>query len=324
MMLSRSAQSLYWLGRYLERAGNLCRLLQVQSESLVDRPVREIHFGWNRVYKYVRRHPPGGEVQLFGDEDFVLADSFALADDLTFERTNPSSVYSCFAQGRENARHTRHCISPEVWTCLNTTYLRLQRQDISSVWRWERTAFYQGLATDIETFGGLAEATMYHDDRWSFLQLGRLVERAQGAAALLLAHIDTVTGSSHEEFHEEDWTSLLRVFYALEVYKHTYSVAVLPDRVMDLLVSDPLLPESLGRSVALADSQIGAIGSGPFSRSGRALQRLVGRLSSMINYEWPDEEERVALLRQISEGTEELHFLITEAYFDYPVQEPDW
>lgn len=320
-MLSRSAQSLYWLGRYLERAGNLSRLLQLQSESLVDRPIREIHFGWTRIYNYVRREPPGGEIRLFGDEEFVLADSFALADDLTFEKDNPSSVFSCFALGRENARHTRHCISPEVWTCLNTSYLRLQEQNIASVWRWEPTAFYQALSADIETFGGLAESTMYHDDRWSFLQLGRYVERAQGAAALLLAQLETAVSSASEEFHEEDWTSLLRVFYALEVYNHSYSVAVLPDRVLDLLVSDPLLPESLGRTVRLTEAEIAAIGSGPNSRTGRAMQRLVGRLSAMINFEWPDEEERVPLLKEISAGTEELHFLITKAYFDYPVQD---
>ena len=59
-MLSRSAQSLYWMGRYLERAGHLCSLLRLQSEALVDRPVREIHFGWNRIYASVRREPPGG------------------------------------------------------------------------------------------------------------------------------------------------------------------------------------------------------------------------------------------------------------------------
>ncbi len=320
-MLSRSAQSLYWLGRYLERAGNLSRLLQLQSESLVDRPIREIHFGWTRIYNYVRRSPPGGEIRLFGDEEFALADSSALADDMTFELSNPSSVYSCFAQGRENARHTRHCISPEVWTCLNTSYLRLNQENFIRMWQGEPTAFYQGLAADIETFGGLAECTMYHDERWSFLQLGRHVERAQGAAALLLAQIDTAIASASQEFHEEDWTSLLRVFYALEVYNHAYSVAVLPDRVLDLLVSDPLLPESLGRSVTLIGEEIRAIGGGPFSRSGRALQRLVGRLYAMINYEWPDEEERVPLLREISEATEDLHFLITEAYFDYPIQE---
>ena len=319
-MLSRNAQSLYWLGRYLERAGNLCRLLQLQSESLVDRPIREIHFGWNRIYSYVRRQPPAGEVSLFGDEEYVLADSFALADDLTFERTNPCSVYSCFAQGRENARHTRHCISQEVWTCLNTAYLRLQGQDIGAVWRWQPTAFYQSVATDIETFGGLAESTMYHDDRWSFLQLGRYVERAQAGAALLLSQIDTA--NADPEFHEADWTSLLRVFYALEAYSLSYSVAVRPDRVMDLLVSDPLLPESLGRTVALIESEVAAIGSGPYYRSGRALQRSVGRLSAAINYEWPDEEEPVPLLREISEGAEELHHLITAAYFDYPTQQP--
>ena len=319
-MLSRSAQSLYWLGRYLERAGNLSRLLQLQSESLVDRPVRDIHFGWTRIYNYVRRDPPAGEMAILGDEEYVLADSFTLADDLTFERTNPCSVFSCFSQGRENARHTRHCISQEVWTCLNTAYLRLQELDISSVWHWEPDTFYQSVATDIETCGGLAESTMYHDDRWSFLQLGRYVERAQGAASLLLAQVDTTGQGREQEFHEEDWISLLQVFYALEVYNHTHSVAVLPDRVMDLLVSDPLLPESLGRTVKLVESEIAAIGSGPFSRSGRALQRLVGRLSAMINYEWPDEEEPIRLLREIAEGTNELHYLITEAYFDYPVQ----
>ena len=165
---------------------------------------------------------------------------------------------------------------------------------------------------------------MYHDDRWSFLQLGRYVERAQGAAALLLAQIDTATATAraNQEFHEEDWTSLHRVFFALEVYNHTYSVAVLLDRVMDLLVSDPLLPESLGRTVKLIESEIGAIGSGPYSRSGRALQRLVGRLFATVNYEWPDEEERLALLEEMSKGADELHFLISEAYFDYPVQRP--
>ena len=59
-MLSRHAQSLYWIGRYLERAGRLCRLLRLQSEALVDRPVREIHFGWNRIYASMKRDPPGG------------------------------------------------------------------------------------------------------------------------------------------------------------------------------------------------------------------------------------------------------------------------
>ena len=320
-MLSRNAQSLYWIGRHLERAGHLCRLLRLQSESLVDRPVREIHFGWNRIYSNLDREPPGGGVELFGDEDFALADSYALADDLTFERSNPSSVYSCFAAGRENARHTRQCISPEVWTSLNTSFLKLQQQDMASVWRGEPRIFYEDTASEINTFGGLTESTMYHDEGWSFLQLGRYVERVQGVCALLLSQIDSSATEEDADYYEADWTSLLRIFHAVEVYHHIHKANVVPDRVLDLLVSDPLLPDSLSRSVSLVASEIDAIGRGPRRHSSRAVQRLTGRLSSFINNEWPDHDDRVAVLRDVDEYSSELHFLITAAYFEYPIQE---
>ncbi len=318
-MLSRSAQSLYWMGRYLERAGYLCSLLRLQSEALVDRPIREIHFGWNRIYASIRREPPGGRVDLFGDEEFALADSFALADDLTFERSNPCSVLSCFAMGRENARHQRHCISPEVWTCLNTAYLRLQQQDLAMVWREEPRSFYAGAEAEINTFSGLTESTMYHDEGWSFLQLGRNIERAQCASALILSQIDISNAS--EEVYEADWTSLLRAFHALEVYNRVYTADIVPEEVLELLVSDPLLPDSLSRSMNLVSGEVETIGRGPRRHSNRAVHRLSGRLTSMINHEWPDQEDKIGLLREFNEYCGELHYLITAAYFEYPIQE---
>ena len=320
-MLSRHAQSLYWIGRYLERAGHLCRLLRLQAEAMVDRPVREIHFGWNRIYNSIGSQPPGGRVDLFGDEEFALADSFALADDLTFERGNPSSVYTCFARGRENARDTRHCISPEVWTALNSTYLNLQEQNIVTIWRGQPRDFFNTMLTDINTFGGLAETTMYHDEGWSFLQLGRYIERSHCAVSLLLSQIETSEASATQEFYEADWISLLRIFHALDVYNHINSAVVQPGPVLDLLVSDPLLPESLCRSINLAEAEVETIGRGPRRHSNRAVHRLTGRLSGLINYEWPDREERIPLLHEISEYCGELHHLITAAYFEYPVQE---
>ena len=96
-MLARSAQGLYWMSRYLERAKHLCRLLRLQSEALVDRPIGEIHLGWNRIYASVGRHPPIGGIVILDNDDYMLADSYTLADDLTFERTNSGSVWSCFA-----------------------------------------------------------------------------------------------------------------------------------------------------------------------------------------------------------------------------------
>ena len=129
-MLSRSAEGLYWLGRYLERAQHLSRLLRLQTEALVDRPVEEIHFGWLRIYGSLNRQPPVGNIELLAQDDYSLADSYTLADDLTFEPTNPDSVWSGVARTRrENARHVRHCLSAEMWTCLNRSYLRLQGHD---------------------------------------------------------------------------------------------------------------------------------------------------------------------------------------------------
>ena len=318
-MLSRSAQSLYWMGRYLERADHLSRLLRLQSEALVDRPIREIHFGWNRIYSSIRREPPGGRADLFGDEEFVLADSYALADDLTFERSNPSSVLACIAMGRENARQQRHCISPEVWTHLNSVYLRLQQQDLAEIWRFEPRSFYAGIQSDVNTFAGLAESTMYHDEGWTFLQLGRNMERAQWASSLLLSQMEM--SEDVEAVYETDWVSLLRVFHALEVYNHAYSAELVPEQVIDLLVSDPLLPDSLCRSINTMSEEIESVGRGPRRHSNRAVHRLAGRLASMINNDWPDSEDKVEVLREVDEYAGELHLLVTAAYFEYPIQE---
>ena len=79
-MLARSAQGLYWMSRYLERAEHLCRMLRMQTEILVDRPLREIHFGWIRIYGSIGRQPPSGDIELLEDGDYSLADSYALAD----------------------------------------------------------------------------------------------------------------------------------------------------------------------------------------------------------------------------------------------------
>ena len=154
-MLSRSAESLYWMGRYFERTGHLCRLLRWQVESLVDRPIREIHFGWYRIYGSLGRPIPGADAQLVGGgDDFMLVDSFALADDLTFERTNADSVWSGFVHGRENARQMRHHLSAEVWTNLNQAYLRFRKLRIEDIWKTAPETFYEGVAYDIDALAG--------------------------------------------------------------------------------------------------------------------------------------------------------------------------
>ncbi len=324
-MLSRSAQGLYWLGRYLERAGHLCRLLRLQTEALVDRPLREIHFGWSRIYSSVNRQPPAGRLELISADDyaladeFVLADSYTLADDLTFERTNPASVWSCLAGGRENARQMRHCISAEMWTSLNLPYLRMQKLTIQDIWATSPESFYAETAAEIDTFAGVAAATMYRDDGWRFMQLGRFIERAQLAVALLLAQL--AIESLTEEHSDADWTNLLRAHHAFEVYNRRYSVEVRPAQVVDLLATDPLLPDSLCRSLDMAEAELTAIGPGPNERSSGATQRLASRLGALIHYDWPDRKDHGGLLREVDEHCRELHRLVTVTYFDYPIED---
>ncbi len=318
-MLSRSAQGIYWMARYLERAEHLCRLLRLQTEALVDRPIREIYFGWSRIYNSMNRQPPGGSLEWLGSDDYALADSYTLADDLTFEHSNPDSVWSCFALGRENARQMRQCISAEMWTCLNLAYLRIQKLSIQDIWTTSPESFYAETASEIDTFAGVAAATMYRDEGWRFMQFGRFIERAQLSAALLLAQL-TIDKLS-KEYSDADWTSLLRVYHAFEAYNRSYSVEVQPSQVLDLLATDPLLPDSLCRSLDMAAAELAAIAPGPNAHSSGATQRLAGRLGALIHYEWPDRGDREDLLRQVSEYCRKLHHLVTTTYFDYPIED---
>ena len=319
-MLARSAQGLYWMGRYLERAGHLCRLLQLQVEALVDRPIHEIHFGWSRIYASLDRQPPfGGGIELEESDDITLADSYTLAGDLTFERSNLESIRSCFSLGRENARQMRHCISAEMWTCLNLAWLRVRDLEIEDIWKVSPESFYAQTTREVDTLIGVAEATMYRDEGWRFMRLGRFIERAQLLVALLLAQV--TTSRALDAAPETGWTSVLRAWHALDAYERSYSVEVRPDRVLELLVADPLLPGSLYCSLETLASELEALGPSPDARAGAAAERLAGRLCALIRYEWPDRADRTDLLSQVREHCFELHGLVNAAYIDYDLKD---
>ena len=313
-MLARTAQGIYWMSRYMERAQHLCGMLKMQSEALVDRPIREIHLGWNRIYVSIGRMPPAGGTVLVDNDDYMLADSYTLADDLTFERTNPDSVWNCFAQGRENARQMRQSISAEMWSCLNVAYLQVQGMNIQDIWRGSPEGFYTWMVGQLDTFAGIASATMYRDEGWHFMQLGYFIERAQLLTGLLNAQLELdETGGEHSD---GDWISLLRLYHALEVHNRTYSIEVKPESVIELLSTDILLPGSLTRSLDMALYEISAIGSGPDERSSGNVKELAGSLASTI-HNWKDQPDKRTLLARVNADCRELHQLVNQTYFDY-------
>ena len=316
-MLARSAQGLYWMSRYLERSEFIARLLELQTRALVDRPLAEIHFGWRRIYGSLGISPPAGDLEADHSDDYALADSYTLAGDLTFEPSNPNSMRSCFAAGRENARQMRHCISSGMWMNLNLAWLDIKNLDIQDIWAREPEAFYAGMVRTIKTFDGFAAATMYRDEGYQFLRLGAFIERIQLMTALVTTHCRVPEGAGDHE-----WTSLLRACQALDAFEGVHGMERKPERILALVIADPLLQGSLLGSLTSAGSCLDALGTEAGSPdTAAAARRLVGRMTARVVYDWTDSTDRLRLLDEIAREARDLHGLVTGAWFEYATEE---
>ncbi len=316
-MLARSAQGLYWMSRYLERSEFIARLLELQTRALVDRPLSEIHQGWRRIYGSLGISPPAGELEADHSDDYALADSYTLAGDLTFEASNPNSIRSCFATGRENARQMRHCISSGMWMNLNLAWLEIKDLDMPDIWAREPEAFYAGMSRTIKTFDGFAAATMYRDEGYQFLRLGTLIERIQLTTALVTTHCRVVEGAGDHE-----WTSLLRACQALDAFERVHGMERKPERILALVITDPLLQGSLLASLTSTTSCLDTLGDEAGSpATATAARHVAGRMTARVVYDWPDSSDRLHVLDEIAREARDLHDLVTGAWFEYATGE---
>ena len=306
------------MARYMERAGYMCRLLHLQAEALVDRPVSEIQFGWRRIYTAIDRNPLGGVHAIGQVDDYNLVDAYLLTDELTFVRENPESILSCLERGRENARQIRHCVSDQMWTALNTEFLRIRDIKLTDIWLSSPGSFYAELLAGIDRFSGVATSTMYRDDGWHFFRVGQFVERVQFSTSLILTQL--MLEMQYGELADASWRSLLRIFHASGAYDRTYSIEIQPNLALDLLVTDRRIPESLLRSVDRTTQELSSLGDGPNPSTSGALRRLAGRLGALLRYDWPDREDREEVLRQVFTYSRQLHSLLSETYFEYAIQ----
>ena len=322
-MLSRTAEGLYWMARYLERAQNGCRLLAEQFIIIEDRPVEQIDQSWRRLYIAAGRTPLGGHLEPPpDDEDFMLADAYTLADDLTFEPTNPDAIRNCFAAARESARQVRNIIPDKMWSALNLAYFDLRDVEIENIWNDQPGSFYERTEGAIRTISGVAEGTIYRDDGWHFLQLGRFVERVQSTAALMDAHIALFPTDAPD--CEADWLSLLWISEAHFAYRRLYSLERSPSRMVDFLVTDPSLSHSIRHALGRIVDALDAVAVGPALKI--EAERRAGRMGASSDHDWPDrdrgdDDATRAALREIGESCRLLHQDIAAAYFDYEVKD---
>ena len=263
-MLSRIAESLFWIGRYIERSDGTARILDVHLQLLLEDPWIEEDVACRALLAVM-----GSSVE----DDRVLSRQDVLAI-LALDRTHPASIAYSLGAARENARRAREIVSTELWECLNTTRTRMPRRIATDKvheffgWVRERAA----LAV------GMIESSTSRDEAWLFFTLGRSIERADMTARLLATR-------SLTEASGPSWTTILRSCGAYEAYLRTYRGVPSARNAAEFLLLDRLFPRSILFSVTRAEDCLRQL-EPRNERVGVSdqAQRLLGRIRSQLEY----------------------------------------
>lgn len=314
-MLSRVADSLYWMGRYVERAEHIGRLLQVRIDSAIEQNDAEAVRSWRRLVAALQLPVPTTE----------NCNSAEIAEYVTKSADNPSSLMHCIAGARDNARQVREQITSEMWENLNRLYLRLRALDFEKVWRSGAGEFYADIIADLHLLHGVTEATMRHAEGWHFLQLGRYIERAQLLCHLFDVHFGNMPSGVPDDLKDCDhfeWFALLRGCGGFEAYIKVYTADVRPTSIADFLIFDPLFPRALRFAVDRVAQELARIGRGADEKRHAALMRMAGRLKAQLDYGHVDEvlaDGADRYVDDVQRACEGIHTAIYETYIGYGV-----
>jgi len=298
-VLSRVAESLYWLGRYVERAEDTARLLDVHVHTLLEDPWVDEQKACCDLLGVMGVAVPEGPV-----------DAARTVELLAFRTGDTTSIVGALGGARENARGVREAISSELWEALNATYHALRAQEAAAN-RHGPAGFFRFVRERSALVAGTIDGTMPRDDGWRFLVLGRCLERIDMTARLLWARAGSrATGAG--------WTALLKSCSAHEAYLRTYRAAVEPERVVEFLVLDRLFPRSVYASLVQAE-QILAELDPTAGRTGvdNVARRLVGRARTDLEFRLSDDllSDLTALLDRMQTTGSAVGDAVSRRYF---------
>ncbi|MDE3103802.1 MAG: alpha-E domain-containing protein [Acidobacteriota bacterium] len=322
-MLSRVADSLYWMSRYLERAEHATRLLDVNLNLMLDESAASADRRWLRVLQALGN--PRGV--------FWKGDPYALTRELALDTGNKGSIVSCIINARENSRHVREQISTEQWHQLNTLYLQMTRPELQAhlmsdmmMSSDDLIGFLQLVMEAVHQFQGVSDSTMRHGEGWQFIQVGRYIERAEATALLVAAYHEDLWGhpdAATESNEYLDWMGLLRSATAFEAYCKVYTADLVPDKILEFLLLDEEFPHSLRFSIDSLQHALEAIQRVSGKTRAEPLRKLAGKLQATLSYSSVDEileRDLIAYLREIQVQCREIHEMIYELYVDYSIQ----
>jgi uncharacterized alpha-E superfamily protein len=282
-MLSRVAESLYWIGRYMERAENVARLIDVNLQLRLDLPQ-----GTSEQWKPLVA-TTGDLLRYLERSDFTTRES--AIEFLTFDSTNPNSISCCLRAARENARAIRQTISSEMWEHLNATYLHLSNGDCRVRALESPHEFFSEIKMAGRLFEGLTDDTLSHGEGWHFCRTGRLQERADKTSRILdlKYHLESPSLSQRAGPIEDiEWSALLRSAGALELYRKRHG-RFSRERIVDFLLLDREFPRSVQHCLSGAEESLHAITGTPMGTFRNSAEQLLGQLRSELAFALPQE-----------------------------------
>ena len=306
-MLSRVADSLYWMSRYLERADHCARVIDATHSLMLSRLDMAANQRWHRALTAMGLQVEPGPLDAQHSLRRLAADT-----------ANRASVVACIAAARENASQVREEVSSEMWEQLNRLYhevvtIGAGADDEESVIR-----LVTAVRAGSYAFHGVSETTMTHGEGWRFVQLGRFTERACAVSMLLDAYFGMLSQAD-----DLDWIALLTSCAAFDCYCKVYTADLQPSRVAELLLLHPEFPYSVRYSVERMYVSLKAITSQSAGRPRANIGRLIGRLRSSLAFATTSElldSDLHAFLNGVLEQCRAIHSAVHDAYIDYPIE----
>jgi len=312
-MLSRVADSLYWINRNVERAENISRFVEVSEAMALDCPP-------GSAEPWLPLIDASGDRKLF-DELYPVVTPEAVMHFLVREAENPSSVLNCIANARENARQIREVMTTEMWEQINDIYWTLQEE---AFWQQPPQEQLREIRRACQLFYGITDATLSRDLSWQFSRLGRLLERADKTTRILDVKYFLLLPSPEEVggvLDELQWISLLRSAGAYQMFRQSSQQAIEPKAVAAFLLLDPIFPRSVRYCLERINETLRIIRGSSVPRPADDLECLIGLTLAHWSFTRIDELVATGLHEAIDNFQSDLnrlHELIEARYFIAP------
>ena len=311
-MLSRVADSLYWMSRYLERAEFKARVVDVHLNLMLDQGQ---YSGADLQSLLVE----GLNAQLPADRSFDEPN--ALARYLTFEADN--SIVASIGAARENARQIREQISTDMYEKLNRLYLRMRDPDIQQIWAESPADFYADVKESMHLIHGVTSETFAHGEAYLFIRVGKNLERASTTTNLIRVHAPSLTAGGSSESSYLEWVGLLRGCTAFESYCRQYTADLRPKRIVEFMLLDEEMPRSARFCADQIESSLDGIATLTGRRKDTKLLRAAGKLRSMLDYTGVEEimsGDLPDFLTDVRAQCGHIHGALFGAYIGYTVE----